>query len=89
MFIFAGPVDVPGEEWAPPTNSNPILYLLGLLLVAVGLPFFAVAATNPLIQRWLADTDHPSAKDPYFLYVASNLGSVIGLLGYRCWSSGS
>src|SRR5918997_6679848 len=36
MFIFAGPVDVPGEEWAPPTNSNPILYLLGLLLVAVG-----------------------------------------------------
>jgi len=76
------PVAVPAEEWAPPTNSNPILYLLGLLLVAVGLPFFAVAATNPLIQRWLADTEHPSAKDPYFLYRSSNLGSVIGLLGY-------
>jgi hypothetical protein len=34
------------------------------------------------VQRWLADTDHPAARDPYFLYRASNLGSVIGLLGY-------
>src|SRR5215211_4080112 len=76
------PVAVPAEEWAPPADSNPLLWLLGLLAVAVGLPFFAIAATNPLIQRWLADTEHPSAKDPYFLYRASNLGSVIGLLGY-------
>jgi hypothetical protein len=56
--------------------------LLGLLLVSVGLPFFAISTTNPLVQRWLADTDHPAARDPYFLYRASNLGSVIGLLGY-------
>ncbi|MBV9453126.1 MAG: fused MFS/spermidine synthase, partial [Rubrobacter sp.] len=76
------PVAVPAQEWAPPAESNPILWLLGLLLVSVGLPFFAVAATNPLIQRWLSETDHPASKDPYFLYVASNLGSVIGLLGY-------
>src|SRR5215210_162930 len=75
------PLTVP-EEWAPPANENPIFYLLGLLLVAVGLPFFAISATNPLIQRWLSDTDHPAARDPYFLYRASNLGSVIGLLGY-------
>ena len=77
------PIAVPAEEWAPPPEeSNPILPLLGLLLVSVGLPFFAVSATNPLVQRWLADTDHPGALDPYFLYGASNLGSVIGLLGY-------
>jgi hypothetical protein len=82
LFALAGPIDVPAEEWAPPTDENPILWLLGLLLVAVGLPFFAVSATNPLIQRWVADTEHPSARDPYFLYRASNLGSVIGLLGY-------
>ncbi|HZC18092.1 MAG TPA: hypothetical protein VE225_00125, partial [Rubrobacteraceae bacterium] len=75
------PLAVP-EGWAPPADSNPVFYLLGLLLVAVGLPFFAVAATNPLIQRWLSETDHPAARDPYFLYRASNLGSVIGLLGY-------
>src|ERR671939_1067559 len=31
---------------------------------------------------WLSETDHPASKDPYFLYVASNLGSVIGLLAY-------
>src|ERR671932_1284380 len=76
------PVAVPASDWAPPAQSNPILWLLGLLLVSVGLPFFAVSATNPLIQRWLSETDHPAAKDPYFLYRASNLGSVIGLLGY-------
>src|ERR687886_967518 len=76
------PVAVPASDWAPPAQSNPILWLLGLLLVSVGLPFFAVSATNPLIQRWLSETDHPAARDPYFLYRASNLGSVIGLLGY-------
>jgi hypothetical protein len=76
------PIAVP-EDWVPPPDSAyPVVWLLGLLIVAVGLPFFAVSATNPLIQRWLADTDHPAARDPYFLYRASNLGSVIGLLGY-------
>ncbi len=76
------PVAVPAEDYAPPVDANPLFSLLGLLLVSIGLPFFAVSATNPLIQRWLADTEHPDARDPYFLYVASNLGSVIGLLGY-------
>jgi hypothetical protein len=82
LFVLSGPIDVPAKQWAPSAGSNPLFSLLGLLAVAIGLPFFAVSATNPLIQRWLADTDHPSAKDPYFLYRASNLGSVIGLLGY-------
>src|ERR671913_1026395 len=82
LFLLSGPLAVPSEEWAPSSQANPIFLLLGLMLVAVGLPFFAIAATNPLVQRWLADTDHPSARDPYFLYRASNLGSVIGLLGY-------
>ncbi len=82
VFVFAGPLAKPGNEWAPSAEGNPIFLLLGLLLVSVGLPFFVISTTNPLIQRWLADTDHPAAKDPYFLYRASNLGSVIGLLGY-------
>jgi hypothetical protein len=76
------PLVRPGSEWAPSAEGTPIFLLLGLLLATVGLPFFAISTTNPLIQRWLADTDHPAAKDPYFLYRASNLGSVIGLLGY-------
>ena len=75
------PVGVPAG-WIPPADSNPVPWLLGLLTVAVGLPFFVVSATAPLLQRWLAATDHPAAADPYFLYRASNLGSVLGLLGY-------
>src|ERR671921_835492 len=76
------PLAVPGDEWAPSSQSNPIFLLLGLLAVSVGLPFFAISTTNPLVQRWVSDIDHPAARDPYFLYRASNLGSVIGLLGY-------
>ena len=76
------PLTVPADQWAPSSEANPIFLLLGLLLVSVGLPFFAISTTNPLVQKWLADTDHPAARDPYFLYRASNLGSIIGLLGY-------
>jgi hypothetical protein len=75
------PLGVP-DDWIPPASANPVLALLGLLVVAVGLPFFVVSTTAPLLQRWLSATDHPAAADPYFLYRASNLGSVLGLLGY-------
>jgi hypothetical protein len=75
------PLGVPAG-WTPPADANPVLWLLGLLAFAVGLPFFVVSTTAPLLQRWLAATDHPAAGDPYFLYRASNLGSVLGLLAY-------
>ena len=75
------PIALPAD-WRPPVDANPVLWLLALLLVAVGLPFFVVSASAPLLQRWLAGTDHPAAKDPYLLYRASNLGSMVGLLGY-------
>lgn len=60
----------------------PTLRLLVQLLMLVGLSFFAVSAGAPLIQRWFADTRDPHAKDPYFLYSASNLGSMVALLAY-------
>ena len=82
IFLLLGPLAEPGEEWAPSSQENPIFLLLGVLFVSVGLPFFALSTTNPIVQRWLSDTDHPAARDPYFLYVASNLGSMVGLLGY-------
>lgn len=59
--------------------------LLAMLLISVGLPFFALSAGAPTIQRWFAQTDDPSAKDPYFLYQASNLASMVALLGYPMW----
>lgn len=75
------PIGVPAG-WIPPADVDPVPWLLGLLAIAVGLPFFVVSTTAPLLQRWLAATDHPAAGDPYFLYRASNLGSVLGLLSY-------
>jgi len=66
----------------PPTERNPIAWLLAVLLVAAGLPFFAVSTSAPLIQRWFSKTPHPQAQDPYFLYAASNLGSMLALVGY-------
>jgi SAM-dependent methyltransferase len=61
---------------------NPILDVLTLLSLSVGLPFLVVSATAPLLQRWFTHTGHPAARDPYFLYAASNLGSMLALLGY-------
>ena len=63
-------------------ESPPIVFLLAILAASVALPFFALSATGPLIQRWFSTTDHPHAADPYFLYAASNVGSLAGLLGY-------
>ena len=73
---------VPFIEWAPPGDRNPIPWLLGVLSVSLGLPFLYISASAPMIQSWFSHTGHPAAKDPYFLYAASNLGSMIGLLGY-------
>ncbi|HJV55313.1 MAG TPA: hypothetical protein VJ971_05045 [Methylomirabilota bacterium] len=63
-------------------EANPILDVLTLLSLSVGLPFLVVSATAPLLQKWFTHTEHPAARDPYFLYAASNLGSMLALLGY-------
>jgi hypothetical protein len=80
------------QGWEPDVGGVPVLWLLALLAVSIGFPFFAVSATAPLLQRWFSRTDHPHAHDPYFLYAASNLGAVIALVGYPLvlepWLSG-
>lgn len=68
--------------WTPSPEANPIPWLLTLLSLSVGLPFLAISATGPMLQAWFADTGHPGSKDPYFLYAASNAGSMLALLGY-------
>jgi SAM-dependent methyltransferase len=55
---------------------------LMLFAAGVGLPFFALSANAPLIQHWYGRSGGPSADDPYFLYGASNLGSLVALLGF-------
>src|SRR5262245_11794278 len=65
-----------------PPEGEPYLWQLGVFAASIGLPFVAVAANAPLLQAWFARTGHPNASDPYFMYAASNLGSLIALLGY-------
>jgi protein-L-isoaspartate O-methyltransferase len=65
-----------------PPASGEAFWLIGLFATSIGLPFFALAASAPLLQAWFARTDHPDAKDPYFLYAASNVGSFLALLSY-------
>ena len=66
----------------PPASGNPTWWLLLTMTETVGLPFFVVSTTAPLLQRWFATLPIPSARDPYFLYAASNLGSMLALVAY-------
>jgi hypothetical protein len=68
--------------WSRPPPGLEALWLITSCLVSIGLPFFALAANGPLLQAWFARSDHPAASNPYFLYAASNLGSVLALLSY-------
>jgi hypothetical protein len=63
-------------------SDHPILTVLWLLTRSVGLPLLAIAASAPLLQKWLSVTRDPAARDPFFLYAASNLGSLCALLAY-------
>ena len=81
LALLALPIAVPAS-WSEPPAGDPYFWQLGLFSVAIGLPFLAVAANAPLLQAWFAATGHPDGRDPYFLYAASNLGSLIALLGY-------
>ena len=74
------PIALP--SWAPPATRFPAGWMLLVLLVAVGLPFFVVATTGPLMQRWFSRAGHHTSHDPYYLYAASNTGSLLALLGY-------
>jgi spermidine synthase len=66
----------------PAADAPPALWLLGVLVISAGLPFAMLAANAPLLQKWFAVTGHARSGDPYFLYAASNLGSMAALLGY-------
>ena len=88
--------------WGAPPSSGIALWLFGLFAVSIGLPFFTLSASAPLLQSWFAASGHPQAKNPYVLYAASNLGSFAALFAYpvviepwltlsmqtRIWSAG-
>lgn len=80
--FLALPVVLAAQHSEPPATGMPIAWLLQVLLVTVGIPFFLVSSSGPLLQRWFTRTDHPRARDPYFLSVAGNIGSIFALLAY-------
>jgi hypothetical protein len=80
MLSMGRPFDV--TNWTPPSGSNPIFATLLLLLTVVGVPFFVVSTSAPLLQKWFSFSGDPASKDPYFLYGASNLGSMLSLAAY-------
>jgi SAM-dependent methyltransferase len=65
-----------------PAGASPAWWLLKTLLLTVGPPFFVLSASAPLLQKWFSRTRDASASDPYFLYAASNAGSLVALLGF-------
>lgn len=84
LLLIAGavlPVSLHGI--APPeAGANPVPWLLTTLSLIVGAPFLILAGTAPLLQAFLARAGTRSSHDPYFLYAASNLGSLLALLSY-------
>jgi hypothetical protein len=79
--LFWLPISVARGFETPPSTGLPV-WLLTLFAASIGFPFLAVAANAPLLQAWFSRTGHPHGADPYFLYGASNLGSVLALLAY-------
>jgi hypothetical protein len=81
ISLIALPVALPDNP-IPPTDSNPTLWLMWTLFLAIGLPFFIVSTTSPLLQKWFSKVGHHTSEDPYYLYGASNAGSMLALLSY-------
>src|SRR5688500_6418220 len=70
----------PSDTWKPAGDDEPVSHILLLLGASVGLPYFLLAATSPLVQAWFAQAR--PGQNPYRLFAVSNLASLVALLGY-------
>jgi hypothetical protein len=80
LAFLALPIALPATSGEVPDNAY--LELIAILGLGVGLPFFALAANAPLLQAWFARAGHSQSADAYFLYRASNAGSLAALAAY-------
>ena len=71
---------IPAAHWKPLGTENPSLLILGLLSATIGLPYFLLSTTSPLVQAWFARSF--PARSPYRLFALSNLASMLALVGY-------
>ena len=79
VLLWGSPL-TPAAHWKYVLPENPVLHILALLGLAVGVPFFLLSTTGPLLQHWFSQLSPD--RSPYRLYAISNLGSLLGLLGY-------
>mgnify|MGYP003663632667 CR=1 FL=1 len=70
----------PDESWKPDGATNPAIRIMTLLAATVGLPYFILSATGPLLQGWFLQA--VPGQSPYRLYALSNFGSLLALLTY-------
>src|ERR1700761_2195845 len=75
------PIAIAGG-WGLPPPDREQWFLLGIFAASVGFPFFALSANGPLLQAWFARSGLAQAENPYFLYAASNIGSLLALFAY-------
>ncbi|MDY7039858.1 MAG: fused MFS/spermidine synthase, partial [Chloroflexota bacterium] len=78
-FVWETPI-TPGSNWKPPSSHFPTWYVLRLLTVSVGLPYFLLSTTSPLIQAWFSKAYR--SKSPYPFYAVSNVASLFALVSY-------
>jgi MFS family permease len=71
---------VPGAQWKPLGTESPSLLILALLTATIGLPYFLLSTTSPLVQAWFSRSF--PGRNPYRLFALSNLASMLALLGY-------
>ncbi|MEP6608479.1 MAG: fused MFS/spermidine synthase [Burkholderiaceae bacterium] len=71
---------IPSEALKPGAGADAALRIVVLLMVTIGLPYFLLSSTGPLLQKWVAP--HFPDKTVYRLFALSNLGSLIGLLAF-------
>jgi len=84
MPLFVLPIGIRSVGNLNMVVNHPAIAVVMIAVSSIGLPFFMVAASATLLQKWLSQTNHLDASDPYFLYAASNAGSLIGLALYPC-----
>ncbi len=70
----------PADAWKPTGNEDPTSRILLLLMASVGLPYFVLSSTSPLVQVWFTRTT--GGANPWRLYALSNIGSLAALLSY-------
>ena len=79
-FSFLSLPILPSPSWKPHGLEDPLLRILGLLAATVGLPYFLLASTSPLLQSWYSRSN--GGAMPYRFFALSNAGSMLGLLTY-------